>query len=81
MVRTRDKRTKYLVALPEDDFEIDDFDIPVRKRTEKDEESDDAKPQKEGLIGVKDMPGACDMEDEDEEEEEGEEEDEGEEEV
>jgi hypothetical protein len=39
MVRTRGKKTKSLVALPEDESKIEGFGIPVRKRTEKDEEA------------------------------------------
>ncbi|KAL2203341.1 hypothetical protein CC79DRAFT_1337970 [Sarocladium strictum] len=69
--------------LPEDDSEVEDSDIPVRKRSEDDEEVIDAPAPKRGPIGVKDMPGASDQEQDDEEgeEEDEEEEDDGDDEV
>ncbi|KAK0385436.1 hypothetical protein NLU13_7912 [Sarocladium strictum] len=63
--------------LPEEDSDIEDFDIPVRKRSVKSEESDDPKTQRKGPVGVKDLPGASDVEegeDEEHEEDEGDEE-------
>jgi hypothetical protein len=78
MMRLRKEKTNVRAALPEDDSEVEDSDIPVRKRSE-DDEVIDAPAPKRGPIGVKDMPGPSDQEQDDEEGEEGEEEDEEEE--
>lgn len=83
MPRQLAQKAKAVIALPEDDSELEDFDVPVRGRdaSDKDDNNSDEPRPKRGPIGVKDMPGGSDHEDEGDEEEEAEEEEEGDEDV